>query len=191
MKFSIFQDSRIGARAYNQDRLGHWYTRDSLLLVLADGMGGHLMGEVAAQIAVDTLAADFQKEAQTRIPDPALFLHRAVGRIHAAIYEYTKKFQLPDSPRTTLVASIIQGGYAWWTHVGDSRLYLIRRGRVLARTLDHTRVQQLVDQGRIREESVASHPERNMLLQCLGGGHTPSVEPTISARLAKDDILLL
>ena len=53
MKFSIFQDSRVGARPYNQDRIGHWYTRDSLLLVLADGMGGHLMGEVAAQIAVD------------------------------------------------------------------------------------------------------------------------------------------
>ena len=74
MKFSIFQDSRVGARPYNQDRIGHWYTRDSLLLVLADGMGGHILGEVAAQIAVDTLGASFQKDAQTRIADPDLFL---------------------------------------------------------------------------------------------------------------------
>lgn len=191
MKFSIFQDSRVGARPYNQDRIGHWYTRDSLLLVLADGMGGHLMGEVAAQIAVDTLAASFQKDAQTRIPDPDLFLFRAVGRIHAAIDEYARKLNLPDSPRTTLVASIVQDGTAWWTHIGDSRLYFIRRGSIVARTRDHTRVQQLVDQGRIREESVSSHPERNMLLQCLGGGHAPRIEPAASARLAKDDILLL
>ena len=191
MKFSIFQDSRVGARPYNQDRIGHWYTRDSLLLVLADGMGGHLMGEVAAQIAVDTLAASFQKDAQTRIPDPDLFLIRSVGRIHAAIDEYTKKLNLPDSPRTTLVACVVQDGTAWWTHVGDSRLYLIRRGNIVVRTRDHTRVQQLVDQGRIREEAISSHPERNMLLQCLGGGHTPRIEPTASARLAKDDIVLL
>ena len=191
MKFSIFQDSRVGARPYNQDRIGHWYTRDSLLLVLADGMGGHLMGEVAAQIAVDTLAASFQKDAQTRIPDPDLFLFRAVGRIHAAIDEYARKLNLPDSPRTTLVAAIVQDGTAWWTHIGDSRLYFIRRGSIVARTRDHTRVQQLVDQGRIREESVSSHPERNMLLQCLGGGHAPRIEPAASARLAKDDILLL
>ena len=191
MKFSIFQDSRVGARPYNQDRIGHWYTRDSLLLVLADGMGGHLMGEVAAQIAVDNLAASFQKEAQTRIPDPDLFLYRSVGRIHAAIDDYAKKLELPDSPRTTLVACIVQDGIAWWTHVGDSRLYLIRRGNIVTRTRDHTRVQQLVDQGRIREEAISSHPERNMLLQCLGGGHTPRIEPTATARLAKDDILLL
>ena len=191
MRFSIFQDSRVGGRAYNQDRIGHWYTRDSLLLVLADGMGGHLMGEVAAQIAVDTLAASFQKDAQTRISDPDLFLFRGVGRAHAAIDEYTRKLNLPDSPRTTLVACIVQDGTAWWTHIGDSRLYLVRRGAVLTRTRDHTRVQQLVDQGRIREESVSSHPERNKLLQCLGGGHSPGIEPAASAVLAKDDILLL
>lgn len=191
MKFSIFQDSRVGARPYNQDRIGHWYTRDSLLLVLADGMGGHLMGEVAAQIAIDTLAASFQKDAQTRIPDPDLFLFRSVGRIHAAIDEYTRKLDLPDSPRTTLVACIVQDGTAWWTHVGDSRLYLIRRGNIVVRTRDHTRVQQLVDQGRIREEAISSHPLRNMLLQCLGGGHTPRIEPAASARLARDDVLLL
>ncbi|CAM9971109.1 unnamed protein product [Phaeothamnion confervicola] len=191
MKFSIFQDSRVGARSYNQDRVGHWYTRDSLLLVLADGMGGHLMGEVAAQIAVDTLAASFQAEAKTRLPDPDLFLYRSVGRIHAAIDDHTRKLDLPDSPRTTLVACVVQDGHAWWTYVGDSRLYLLRRGRVVTRTRDHTRVQQLVDQGRIREEAISSHPERNLLLQCLGGGRGPRVEPTASARLAKDDVVLL
>jgi PPM family protein phosphatase len=191
MRFTIFQDSRIGARAYNQDRIGHWYTRDSLLLVLADGMGGHLLGEVAAQIALDTLSADFKKEAHTRIPDPDAFLSRSVTRVHAAIDAYTRKFDLPDWPRTTLVACIIQDGVAWWTYIGDSRLYLIRRSKIIARTRDHTRVQQLVDQGRIREEAVSSHPERNLVLQCLGGDVPPRVEPTASALLEKEDIVLL
>ena len=191
MKFSIFQDSRIGGRTYNQDRIGHWYTRDSLLLVLADGMGGHLMGEVAAQIAVDTLAAVFQKEARPRIRHPDEFLFDSVGRIHAAIDDHAIKLKLPDFPRTTLVACIVQDGHAWWTHVGDSRLYFIRNGSILARTRDHSRVQQLIDQGRIREEAVSSHPERSILLHCLGGGHTPHIEPASSARLAKNDILLL
>lgn len=191
MKFSIFQDSRVGARPYNQDRIGHWYTRDSLLLVVADGMGGHLMGEVAAQIALDQLAVRFRKEAQTRIADPDRFLHDAVGRIHTEIDTYARKLDLPDSPRTTLVACIVQDGHAWWTHVGDSRLYLLRRSRIVERTRDHTRVQQLVDQGRIREEAISSHPERNRVLQCLGGGRAPQIEPTACARLAKDDIVLL
>ncbi len=191
MKFSIFQESRVGGRDYNQDRLGHWSTRDSLLLVLADGMGGHLLGEVAAQIAIGTFAAAFKKDAQTRLADPDLFLFRNVGRVHAAIDEYTRRLNLPDSPRTTLVACVVQDGAAWWTYIGDSRLYLVRRGTVVARTRDHTRVQQLVDQGRIREEAVSSHPDRNVLLQCLGGRHTLRVEPSATAGLAKDDILLL
>ena len=57
MKFSVFHESRKGARTYNQDRIGHWNTRESLLLVVADGMGGHLHGEVAAQVAVETLGS--------------------------------------------------------------------------------------------------------------------------------------
>lgn len=191
MKFSIFQDSRVGARPYNQDRIGHWYTRDSLLLVVADGMGGHLMGEVAAQIAVDQLAARFRRDAQPRIAHPDRFLHDAIGRIHAEIDTHARKLDLADSPRTTLVACIVQDGHAWWTHVGDSRLYLLRRSRIVERTRDHTRVQQLVDQGRIREEAISSHPERNRLLQCLGGGRAPQIEPTACARLARDDIVLL
>ncbi len=191
MKFSIFQDSRVGARPYNQDRIGHWYTRDSLLLIVADGMGGHIMGEVAAQIAVDHLATAFQEQAQPRIADPDRFLYDAVGRIHDSIDAHASKLDLTDSPRTTLVACIIQDGHAWWTHVGDSRLYLIRRSRIVERTRDHTRVQQLVDLGRIREEAVSSHPERNMLLQCLGGGRAPRVGPTACARLSRDDIVLL
>jgi serine/threonine protein phosphatase PrpC len=96
-----------------------------------------------------------------------------------------------DSPRTTIVACLVQDGYAWWSFVGDSRLYVIRDGRIVTRTRDHTPVQVLIDAGRIREEAAATHPDRNKLLQCLGGPRAPRVEPTAHARLQKSDVVLL
>ena len=90
-----------------------------------------------------------------------------------------------------LVACVVQDGFAHWMHVGDSRLYLIRQGRIVHRTRDHTVVQQLIDEGRIREEAITSHPERNRLLQCLGGYQAPQPDPVLSERLAKNDIVLL
>ena len=191
MKFSIAKESRIGGRAYQQDRIGHWATSDSLLMVVADGMGGHLYGEVAAQVALDHIATEFRRDAKPRLEDPDLFLFRSIGRAHGAILQHAKRASLSEVPRTVIVACVVQGGYAYWAHVGDSRLYIVRHGTVVARTRDHTIVQQLVDQGRIREEAVAFHPDRNKLLQCLGGHQPPRLEPTASARLAKDDIVLL
>jgi serine/threonine protein phosphatase PrpC len=102
-----------------------------------------------------------------------------------------ERLELSDTPRTVIVACVIQDGMAHWTHVGDSRLYLVRDGRIAHRTRDHTVVQELVDSGRIREEAALSHPERNRLLQCLGGYAAPRPDPTTSTRLARNDIVLL
>ena len=118
-------------------------------------------------------------------------LARAFAAGHVAILREAERRSLPDSPRTVIVACVVQDGYVWWTHVGDSRLYLLREGRIVHRTRDHTVVQQLIDSGRIREEALASHPERNRLLQCLGGYQTPRPEPVERARLERNDIVLL
>lgn len=191
MKFRIFQDSRVGARAYNQDRIGHWRTGGSLLLVLADGMGGHLNGEVAAQLALESVAADFHARARPLLGNPELFIFDSIRRAHASIVEKSALLGLPETPRTTIVACAVQEGFAYWGHVGDSRLYLLRNGRIVTRTRDHSRVQQLIDAGRIREEAAAAHPDRNKLMQCLGSDTMPRLEPTAVARLARDDILML
>ncbi len=195
MKYAIFHDTRIGKRPYQQDRLGQWHTGQSLFLVVADGMGGHAHGDVAAQIAVDCLAAAFRVEAKPKVANPDEFLFHAVGRAHAMIVHKTQRQGLArghsDSPRTTVVACLVQDGYAWWSFVGDSRLYVIRDGRIVTRTRDHTPVQVLIDAGRIREEAAATHPDRNKLLQCLGGPRPPRGEPTEHARLAKGDVVLL
>jgi serine/threonine protein phosphatase PrpC len=191
MKCTIAHDTRVGKRPYNQDRLGYWRTPEALLLVVADGMGGHAHGEVAAELTMRHIAAAFKRDAKPRLANPDLFLFRAVGRSHGMLLREARQLGLADTPRTTVVACVVQEGHAYWSHIGDSRLYLLRKGQVHARTRDHTLVQQLVDEGKLHEDEVGKHPERNRLLQCLGGVQTPRVEPTVATRLERDDILLL
>jgi len=190
MKYALVKESRLGGRKINQDRLGEWATPGALLVAVADGLGGHAHGEIAAQVAVDFLGRAFLQEAKPKLPNPDRFLARIMAAAHVAILREAESRRLREVPRTVLVACLVQDGIAYWAHIGDSRLYLVRKGRVLARTRDHSFVQQLVDEGRIREEAASSHPERNRLLQCLGGFQAPQVAAAWE-RLEKDDILLL
>jgi len=191
MKFSIYQESRKGGRKYNQDRMGYVFSRDALLMVVADGMGGHLHGEIAAQLTVEFVGQKFQREAKPKLSDPVRFLNESVAGAHNAILRYADAHALLETPRTTVVIALVQDGNTWWAHVGDSRIYLIRAGGVVHQTRDHSRVQQLVLQGVVREEAVAAHPERNKIYNCLGAHVPPQVEVTPKARLQEGDCLLL
>lgn len=191
MKYALARASRIGSRRVNEDRLGSWATSESLLLALADGLGGHLHGEVAAELAMRCLGSAFCSAAEPRIDDPAQFFARVIAEAHAALLAEARSRALGDTPRTVLVACLVQDGRAYWTHVGDSRLYLIRDRRILQRTRDHTAVQRLVDQGRLSETAAGWHPERNRLLQCLGSYQPPRPEALASAALVPGDIVLL
>ena len=191
MKFTIYQESRLGKRANNEDRLAHCYSRDALLMVVADGMGGHYYGEIAAQIAVQTLVEEFQRSATPEIRDPFMFLQKGMINAHSAIVDFTESHNLKDSPRTTCVACIIQDNIAYWAHAGDSRLYLMRDGRVLIHTRDHSRVQLLKDQGVINEAQAAVHPDRNKVYSCLGGRKAPEIEFSRKTPLEAGDVLAL
>lgn len=191
MKFSLAKDTRTGARRINQDRLGHWQSDGALLLAVADGLGGHARGEVAAQLAIETFGEEFARGAQPRVADPQAFLGTAVHAAHAAILLEGQRMRLHETPRTVIVACLVQDGTAWWINVGDARLYFIRDSRIVHRTKDHTVVQQLIDSGRIREEAAAAHPERNRLLQCLGGTLAPKPPQASREALAERDTVLL
>ena len=191
MQFSIYQESRRGARRTNQDRIAYCYSKEALLMLVADGMGGHLHGELAARIAVQFITAAFRREAKPALSDPGLFLRRSITNAHHAISGRAAEGGLPEAPRTTCVACVVQDGAACWAHVGDSRLYHIRDGSILARTKDHPRVQQLIDQGRVREEAFAAHPERNRIFNCLGSAATPQVDLSGAVRLRAGDTLML
>jgi serine/threonine protein phosphatase PrpC len=188
---TIVQVSIVGAREKNEDRVGHWTSESAVLMAVADGLGGHMHGELAAQMAIDVLGAAFRAEAQPGLVDPAAFLERSLEAGHAAIVRDAERQHLPEHPRTVIAACVVQDGRVYWTHVGDCRFYLLRAGRVLARSRDHTLVQRLVDEGRIPDEAAGTHPHRNRLLQCLGGYEAPQLEPVASAELAPADIVLL
>ena len=191
MRFTIYQDSRIGGRANNEDRTTYCYSRDALLMVVADGMGGHHYGEIAAQIAVQTLADAFQREAQPKIADPFRFLQKGMSNAHHAILDYTTRHKLKDTPRTTCVACIVQDNVAYWAHAGDSRLFLMRGGKVIAQTKDHSRIRLLVEEGLITEAQAATHPDRNKIYSCLGSPTPPEIEFSRKTPLEHGDVLLL
>ncbi|NMF99906.1 protein phosphatase 2C domain-containing protein [Aromatoleum toluolicum] len=191
MKFTIYQESRIGQRKNNQDRLAYSYSRDALLMVVADGMGGHLHGEVASHICVQFITEAFQRDARSVQRDPSMFLSRALTNAHNAILDYAFDKNLDEAPRTTVVACIVQDGFAYWAHAGDSRLYVLRQGKVAMHTRDHSRVQLMMDQGLLNAEEAARHPGRNRVYSCLGGNHAPQVEFSKRLPLRDGDVLAL
>lgn len=191
MKFTIYQASRQGGRKNNQDRVAYSYSREALLMVVADGMGGHMHGELAAQIAVQTLTDQFQKLAKPRLADPLGFLADTISRAHFGINDYAVEQDLLEIPHTTIVAAVVQDNTAYWAHVGDSRLYLFSDGELIARTEDHTAVAQMVRDGIISEEEAGNHPERDRVSNCLGGYSTPQVECNAPIPLRDADTMLL
>ncbi len=191
MKFSIFQGSRQGPRPYNQDRLAYAYNRQAILLVLADGMGGHQHGEIAAEMAVKSLIAAFEQQAQPYIKQPAQFLQQCIQQVHVSIERFRQSQQLSESPRTTVVVGLIQHQTLFCAHVGDSRLYVYRHGLVKFQTRDHSVVQSLLREGKIRVEQIATHPHRNKIYNCVGGEKPPNVELSDPLPLRQGDVLLL
>lgn len=191
MKFTIFQGSRQGPRQYNQDKIAYSYSRESLLTVLADGMGGHKNGDVAAQIAVKTLTDAFQRMALPALVSPSKFLNDGILRAHQAIQNHVIANNMLDNPRTTVVAAIAQHGALHIAHVGDSRLYHIRDGKVLNRTEDHSKVQLMFRRGLLNLGQMGLHPERNKIYNCLGGEIPPKVELSQRFDLLEGDTIML
>jgi len=191
MKFSIYQNSRQGPRKYNQDRLAYSYSKDALLMVLADGMGGHKNGDVAAELAVKTLTDSFQRLARPTLPSPAKFLIEHIQQVHHTIENVKQSEDMVESPRTTIVAAVIQGNILYCAHVGDSRLYHFRDGHVLFRTEDHSVVQSLYKKGLIAKDEMKTHPYRNKVYTCLGGDEDPQIDLADRQEMKEGDTVLL
>ncbi|PTT80905.1 serine/threonine protein phosphatase [Pelomonas sp. HMWF004] len=189
MRFNVFQVSRRGGRETNEDRMGYCFTRDAGLFALADGMGGHPEGEVAAEIALQTLAALFQQDARPVLEDPQRFLQETIVIAHEQLLRYAASKGLTDTPRTTIVACILQGNQAWWAHCGDSRLYMVRNGKLIARTRDHSYSELQDALGRVAKAGEAFN--RNVLFTCLGSPGKPMVDCQGPLILEPYDRLLL
>jgi PPM family protein phosphatase len=189
MRFTVYQVSRKGGREKNEDRIGYCYTRDSGLFALADGMGGHPEGEVASQLALQTIAALFQRDSKRTLPDPLKFLQEAIVAGHHQLLRYATQKALIDTPRTTIVACLLQGNFAYWAHCGDSRLYLVRGDKMVSRTRDHSYSE--LHQTLNHVVPLNGKFNRNVLFTCLGSPGKPVIDTVGPIRLQSGDKLLL
>ncbi|MEZ5645017.1 MAG: protein phosphatase 2C domain-containing protein [Burkholderiaceae bacterium] len=186
MKFSAYQISRQGGRERNEDRMGYAYTREAVLFVLADGMGGHPDGAMAAQLALQTFSAYFQKAANPTVGEVQEFLSSALMAAHHQIIRYAAEKGMLDTPRTTLVAAVMERGHMHWIHCGDSRLYIVRDGDMVTRTRDHSYMEQQAHLGRSTD-----HINRNILFTCLGSPAKPVYDISGPLQMQEGDRVML
>lgn len=189
MRFSVYQVSRRGGREKNEDRMGYCYTRESGLFALADGMGGHPDGEVAAHMALQNVAALYQRDAQPVLPHPTQFLETAVLLAHQQLLAYAAERGMSDTPRTTVVVAVMQQGQIWWAHCGDSRMYLARDTELIARTRDHSYSELQEALG--RHATGAERFNRHVLFTCLGSPGKPMIDVNGPVLLQNGDRMLL
>ena len=190
-----FAKTDVGkAREMNQDYYNIPSSENDLqLYILADGMGGYNGGEVASRLAAETtknyIQNNFDKIEHNK--EAILKLVKdAIEYANIVVYEESKKDENLQGMGTTLDVCFIYNSKIYIGHVGDSRIYLIKKDIARKITKDHSYVQQLVEDKKITREEAEHHPKKNMLLKALGC--TSYVEPDVRARnLEKDDMLLM
>ena len=188
MTWQIVSAQSSGMRHEQQDDGGAWTSRDgkSVLAVIADGAGGHHGGRQAALTAVAT-ARKLWKNVPPTSKDARDFLEKISRSAHEAV---AKEARSERSSRTTWVALLAFENEAHWVHSGDSRLYHFSSGKLSSRTVDHSLIQALLEQGKVTEAQIRTHPDRAILLQSLGGPHYAPVESGF-AKIGRDDLFIL
>jgi serine/threonine protein phosphatase PrpC len=181
----------IGDREEQQDRVGlfaHPTQKGTLLAVLADGMGGHTGGALAAEQVVQSAKQSFQSAAPA-VDKIAEMLAAGINDAHDGIK--LARFTSETDPHSTACLLIVQPGRADWAHCGDSRIYHFRDGVRQSRTYDHSHVMNLVKMGYLTEEQAETHPQKNLLISCLGDNDAPKIDIGSSAPLVGGDCFLL
>src|SRR5215471_15311413 len=135
------------------------------LFIVADGMGGHAAGEVASEIAVDTVSNMYYQEDSA---DVSVSLLRAIRRANTSIHQRAAENMLRSGMGTTCVAAVLRGNMAYVANVGDSRAYMVRRGQVRQISQDHSWVEEQVRAGLLTHDQARSHAQRNVITRCLG-----------------------
>lgn len=180
-----------GDRREQQDRvalLPHPKGGGVALAVVADGMGGHTGGALAAQQVLHTAGANLG-QFSARSEAPVELLEASLNEAHMLIK--ASRFINEKDPHSTAVMLLLQPGKVSWAHCGDSRMYRFRGERLLFRTTDHSYVESLVAKGLISPEQAQVHPNRNILLTSLGGNEPPRIDHGEAADLQAGDAFVL
>jgi serine/threonine protein phosphatase PrpC len=166
IKLSWAQASETGMRETNQDAIGAARNGELACFVIADGTGGHHGGEVASRMVVDAVLGAFCAAPAFGAAALLSYLADAGARVANA-----KRADPQLSDMSTTVAALMvdqHSARAVWAHLGDSRVYLFRGGRLHAVTKDHSLTQQLIDAGYVAHDQLRVHPQRNILLAAVG-----------------------
>lgn len=192
----VFAKSDIGkARNMNEDFF--YISKDTeplKLYILADGMGGYSGGEIASKLATISvksyIESNFNNIDYTKKEELLKLIKNAIEYANMVVYEKAKENEELTNMGTTLEVCIIYNNKAFIGHIGDSRIYRIRKDIIRKITQDHSYVQKLVKDGTITKEEAVNHPKKNMLIKALGC--TPFVEPDIMVKgFLKDDIIVI
>lgn len=159
-------------------------------MLVFDGMGGHSDGARAAEVGMQVVQ-DMFTGAKLPIFDPQGFLYMALARAHDEVVKIGLDQAVDFRPRATCAICLIQENGAWWAHIGDSRIYQMRDGKLITRSRDHSHVEVLIQEGAITEEEALDHPMRNFV-ECCIGGDAPVPDMTIARMkpLTHGDVLL-
>jgi serine/threonine protein phosphatase PrpC len=176
-------------RIADESDLGDMIEERGQLFAVADGMGGHAAGEVASELAIETLFAEYYGRDDAPM-SPAMRLEQAVLEANARIYEQAGARASQAGMGTTIVAAVARGEWLTIANVGDSRAYLVRSGIVQQLTHDHSWVAEQVTAGLLTEQQAQNHMYRNVVTRCLG--HNPQIEVDTSEQvLEPGDAVLL
>jgi PPM family protein phosphatase len=170
MRLQTASVSDVGGRARNEDAHGQWRHALRFACVVADGAGGHVGGDAASRIAVDTVLAELTRIAAASVAFSGANLLRVLLRANDAIIDAQEHDRELAQMRSTAVLLGIDeaAGVAAWAHCGDTRLYCFRRGATVVQTQDHSLVQSMIDANLLQTRDVRGHPRRNVLFSALG-----------------------
>jgi len=190
MQIEYAKVSALGDRQDNQDRAAVVVSENAAIMLVFDGMGGHSDGARAAETGLK-IVQDLFMAADMPIFDPQGFLYMALTRAHDEVVSLGSDVAVDFRPRATCAVCLVQEGGAFWAHIGDSRIYQVRTGRVLTRSRDHSHVEVLIQEGAITEEEAQDHPMRNFVECCIGGdAPVPDMSITNRIGLEPGDVLL-
>ncbi|WP_262316249.1 Stp1/IreP family PP2C-type Ser/Thr phosphatase [Lacticaseibacillus parakribbianus] len=178
-------------RPNNEDYVGLFKnTANTTLAIVADGMGGHLGGDVASEMAVSHIGYAFEKTGTTDVETIVRWLIFELQEENAVILEKAQQYSDLTGMGTTLVAVIISGSRFVVANIGDSRCYLYRRGRLMQITEDHSLVNELVKTGELTPQEAKNFPQKNVITRSLGVSADVDADVTIYD-MEPDDYLLL
>lgn len=185
MNYELFTNP--GSREINEDRIGLAMHGDSYCFVVADGLGGHGNGEVAAQKAMDAVCGHFLEFGYSDD-----FFDMAYQKAQKAIIKEQEEQLAFSKMKTTLVILILHEGKAYISHVGDSRAYVFKNNKLKKRTIDHSVPQMLALSGNIKEQEIRFHPDRNRLMRVMGiKGEEPRYETEVPLKMNQVQAFLL